>query len=81
MERHQPRQPHLRNGEQRTSSTSELEINLEIDVVERVVGSSSTALTDESSPYRRMIYQHIFKNHFKIANIKIWTKAGTGWDG
>ena len=50
MEHHQPRQPHLRNREQRTSSTSELETNSEIDVVERVVGSSSTTLTDESSP-------------------------------
>ena len=34
MERHQPRQPHLRNREQRTLSTSELETNSEIDIVE-----------------------------------------------
>ena len=50
MERHQPPQPPLRNREQRTSSTSELETNSENDVVERVIGSSSTTLTDESSP-------------------------------
>ena len=74
MKRHQPRQPHLRNRE-RTLSTSELETNSEIDVVERVVGLSSTTLTDESSPEIDLPapYQEPL-----ITNIKIWTKAGTG---
>ena len=54
IERHQPPQPPqppLRNREQRaSSSSSELETNSENDVVERVVGSSSAILSDESSP-------------------------------
>ena len=78
MECHQPRQPHLRNREQRTSSMSELEINSEIDVMERVVGSSSTTLTDESSTETDL------PAHYQeplITNIKIWTKAGTSWEG
>ena len=78
MERHQPRQPHLRNREQRTSSTSELETNSEIDVVERVVGSSPTTLTDESSPETDLPAHY---QESLITNIKIWTKAGTGWEG
>ena len=78
MERHQPRQPHLRKREQRTSSTPELETNSEIDVVERVVGSSPTTLTDESSPETDLPAQY---QESLITNIKIWTKAGTGWEG
>ena len=73
MERHQPLQPPLRNREHRTSSTSELETNSENDVVDRVVGSNSTTLTDQSSPetdlpapYQKPLY----------INTKIWMKAG-----
>lgn len=51
MERQQPRQPPLRNVQQRvTSSLSELDTDSESDVIERVVGSSSSSLSDESSP-------------------------------
>ena len=79
MKRHQPRQPHLRNREQRTSSMSELETNSKIDVVERVVGSSPTTLIDESSP-ETDLPAHYYQESL-ITNIKIWTKAGTGWEG
>ena len=70
MERHQPPQPPLRNREQQTSSTSELETNSENDVVERVVGSSSTTLTDESSqetdlpaPYQESLQTSKYGGH------------------
>ena len=51
MERQQPRQPPLRNVRQQvTSSLSEVETDSQSDVVDRVVGSSSSILSDESSP-------------------------------
>ena len=50
MERQQPRQPPLRNVRQQvTSSLSEVETDSQSDVVDRVVGSSSSSLSDESS--------------------------------
>ena len=51
MERQQPRQPPLRNVQQQvTSSLSEVETDSQSDVVDRVGGSSSSSLSDESSP-------------------------------
>ena len=51
MERQLPRQPPFRNVQQEvTSSLSEVETDSQSDVVDRVVGSSSSSLSDESSP-------------------------------
>ena len=51
MECQQPRQPPLRNMQQEvTSSLSEVETDSQSDVVDRVVGSSPSSLSDESSP-------------------------------
>jgi len=51
MECQQPRQPSLRNVQQQvTSSLSEIETDSQSDVVDRVVGSSSSSLNNESSP-------------------------------
>ena len=51
MECQQPRQPPPRNVEQQvTSSLSEVETHSQSDVVDRVVGSSPSSLSDESSP-------------------------------
>ena len=51
MEHQQPRQPLLRNVRQQvTSSLSEVETDSQSDVVDRVVGSSPSSLSDESSP-------------------------------
>ena len=51
MERQQPRQPPLRNVRQQvTSSLSEVEADSQSDVVHRVVGSSPSSLSEESSP-------------------------------
>ena len=51
MECQQPRQPLLRNMQQQvTSSLSEVETDSQSDVVDRVVGSSPSSLSDESSP-------------------------------
>ena len=47
----QPRQPPLRNVQQQvTSSLSEVETDSQSDVVDRVVGSSPSSLSNESSP-------------------------------
>ena len=44
-------QPRLRNVQQQvTSSLSEVETDSQSDVVDRVVGSSPSSLSDESSP-------------------------------
>ena len=51
MERQQPRQPLLRNMQQQvTSSLSEVETDSQSDVVDQIVGSSPSSLSDESSP-------------------------------
>ena len=51
MERQQPRQPPLRNVRQQvTSSLSEVETNLQSDVVDRIVGAGPSSSSDESSP-------------------------------
>ena len=51
MECQQPRQPPLRNVQQQvTSSLSEVETDSQSDVVDRVVGWSSSSLSDKSSP-------------------------------
>ena len=51
MERQQPRQPPPRTVRQQvTSSLSEVETDSQSDVVDRVVGSSSSSVSDESSP-------------------------------
>ena len=51
MECQQPRQPLLRNMQQQvTSSLSEVETDSQSGVVDRVVGSSPSTLSDESSP-------------------------------
>ena len=51
MERQQPRQPPLRNVQQQvTSSLSEVETDSQSDVVDRVVGSSPSSSSNESSP-------------------------------
>ena len=50
-ERQQPRKPPLRNAQQQvTPPLSEVETDSPSDVVGRVVGSSSSSLSDESSP-------------------------------
>ena len=50
MERQQPWQLPLRNARQQvTSSLSKVETDSQSDVVDRVVGSSSSSLSDESS--------------------------------
>ncbi|XP_068688447.1 uncharacterized protein [Montipora foliosa] len=51
MERQQPRQPLLRNVRQQvTSSLSEVETNLQSDVVDRIIGAGPSSSSDESSP-------------------------------
>ena len=51
MERQQPWQTPLRNlGQQVTSSLSEVEADSQSDVVDRVVGSSPSSVSEESSP-------------------------------
>ena len=51
MEHQQPRQPLLRNeGQQVTSSLSEVETDSQSDVVDRDIGSSPSSLSEESSP-------------------------------
>jgi len=51
MECQQPRQPPLRNVQQQvTSSLSEVETDSQSDVVDRVVGSDPSSLSNESSP-------------------------------
>ena len=51
MERQQHRQPPLRNVQQQvTSSLSEVETDSQSDVVDRVVGSSPSSSSNESSP-------------------------------
>ena len=56
MERQQPRQPLLRNMQQQvTSSLSEVETDSQGDVIDRVVGSSPSTLSDESSPETEFI--------------------------
>ena len=51
MERQQLRQPPLRNVRQQvTTSLSEVETDSQSDVVDRVVGSSPSSLSEESSP-------------------------------
>ena len=51
MERQQPRQPPLRNVRQQvTSSLSEVETNLQSDVVDRIVGAGPSSSSDKSSP-------------------------------
>ena len=50
MERQQPRQPPQKNvSQQVTSSLSEVETDSQSDVVDRVVGSSPSSLSEESS--------------------------------
>ena len=51
MERQQPRQPPLRKVQQQVASShSEVETDSQSDVVDRVVGSSSSSLSHVSSP-------------------------------
>ena len=51
VERQQPRQPPLRNVRQKmTSSLSEVETDSQSGVWDLVVGSSSSSLSEESSP-------------------------------
>ena len=51
MGRQQPLQPPLRNVHQEaTSSLSEVETDSQSDIVDRVVGSSPSSSSDESSP-------------------------------
>ena len=51
MERQQHPLPPLRNVQQQvTSSLSEVETDLQSDVIDQVVGSSSSSLSNESSP-------------------------------
>ena len=51
MECQQPRQPLLKNMQQQvTSSLSEVETDSQSDVVDQIVGSSPSSLSDESSP-------------------------------
>ena len=51
MECQQPRQPPLRNVQQQvTSSLCKVETDSQSDVVDRVVGSSPSGLSNESSP-------------------------------
>ena len=51
MERQQPRKPPLRNVQQQvTSSLSEIETDSPSVAVDRVVGSSPSSLSNESSP-------------------------------
>ena len=51
VEYQQPRKPLLRNVQQQvTSSLSKVEIDSQSDVVDRVVGSSPSSLSNESSP-------------------------------
>ena len=77
-DRQQPRKPPLRNMQQQvTSSLSEIETYSQSDVVDRVVGSSSSSLNHESSPDSDFIPEPLPGN---IASVKIRTKAGTGWE-
>ena len=67
MDCQQPRQPPLRNVQQQvTSSLSEVETDLQSDVVDRVVG-----IFTEDWFYTRT-------PRGNITAVKIWTKAGTG---
>ena len=51
MGRQQPLQPSLRNvHQQATSSRSEVDTDSQSDIVDRVVGSSPSSSSDESSP-------------------------------
>ena len=55
MECLQPRQPPLRNVQQQVTAISEVETDSQNDVVDRVVGSSLSSLSDESSPETNFI--------------------------
>jgi len=56
MECQQPLQPPLRNVQQQvTSSLSEVETDSQSDAVDRVVGSSPSSLSNESSPETDLI--------------------------
>ena len=55
MECRQPRQPPLRNAQQQVTAISEVETDSQNDVVDRVVGSSLSSLSDESSPETNFI--------------------------
>ena len=55
MECLQPRQPPLRNVQQQVTVISEVETDSQNDVVDRVVGSSLSSLSDESSPETNFI--------------------------
>ena len=55
MECRQPRQPPLRNVQQQVTAISEVETDSQNDVVDRVVGSSLSSLSDESSPETNFI--------------------------
>ena len=57
--RQQPRQPPLRNvHQQATSSLSEVETDSQSDIVDRVVGSSPSSSSDESSPETDFLPEH-----------------------
>ena len=65
----QPRQPPLRNVQQQvTSSLSEVETDSQSDVVDRVVGSSSSSLV--TNRYRGLIlYQNPVRKHYRRQNM------------
>ena len=70
VERQQPWQPPLRNVQQQvTSSLSEVESDLQSDVVDRVVGSSLRSSSDEC--HRRLIlYQNPVQKHNRRQNMR-----------
>ena len=70
MERQQPRQPLLKNMQQQvTSSLSEVETDSQIDVVDQIVGSSPSSLSDESSPETDFI-QNPARKHYCRQNME-----------
>ena len=58
-----------------TSLLSEVETDSQSDVIDRVVGSSSSSLSDESLPETDFIPEACAEN---ITTVKTGTKAGTG---
>ena len=77
MECQQPLQPPLRSvHQQATSSLSEVQTESQNDTVDRVVGSSPSSSSDESSPETDFLRTRTRRGN--ITDVKIWTKAGTG---
>ena len=77
MGRQQPLQSPIRSvHQQATSSLSEVETESKSDTVDRVVGSSPSTSSDESSPETDFLRTRTRRGN--ITDVKIWTKAGTG---